>query len=196
VHGDKWLGLLMISVAFVIALMGMTTTFGRFHGSMNADAWQHRRHGGHGGQMMGTPGTHAMRSELFASQWMAGGFMGPGVMMLDAHMPAWIDDSYDLDLADQQIERISAIREHARDAQWNLSTRVREEQWQLMKLLRADNPDSAAVGKQYAGISDLSRQMLEQSVDARSQIDALLTQEQRDALRHRRRAGTINRREF
>jgi len=110
---------------------------------------------------------------------MAGGFMGPGVMMLDAHMPAWIDDSYDLDLADQQIERISAIREYARDVQWDLSTRVREQQWQLMKLLHADNPDPAEIGKQYAGIADLSRQMLEQSVDARNQIDAILTQEQR-----------------
>jgi Spy/CpxP family protein refolding chaperone len=114
---------------------------------------------------------------------MAGGFMGPGVMMLDAHMLAWIDDSYDLDLTDQQIERISVIREHARDAQWDLSTRVREEQWQLMKLLRADNPDPAEVGKQYAAISDLSRQMLEQSVDSRNQIDAILTQEQRIDLR-------------
>ena len=124
-----------------------------------------------------------MRSELFASQWMAGGFMGPGAMMLDAHMPAWIDDRYDLDLTDQQIERISAIRKQARDAQWDLSTRLREEQWQLMKLLRADNPDPAEVGKQYAGISDLSRQMLEQSVDARNQFDAILTQEQRVDLR-------------
>ncbi len=183
VHGDKWLGMLMIAVAFVIALMGVTTTFGRFHGWMDGDAWEHRRHGGGGGHMMGTPGRHATRSELFASQWMAGGFMGPGVMMLDAHMPAWIDDSYDLDLTDQQIARISAIREHARDAQWDLSTRVREEQWQLMTLLRADNPDPAEVGKQYAGISDLSRQMLEQSVDARNQIDAILTQEQRVDLR-------------
>jgi len=52
-----------------------------------------------------------------------------------------------------------------------------------MKLLRADKPDPAEVGKQYAGISDLSRQMLEQSVDARNQIDAILTQQQRVDLR-------------
>ena len=112
--------------------------------------------------------------------------------MLDAHMPGWFDNPYDLDLNDQQVERIDAIRERTRDMQWEFSGRVREGQWQLMKLLRADNPDPAEVGKQYASISDLSRQMLEQSVDTRNQIDAILTQEQRVDLRRWRRNWMTN----
>ena len=191
-QGDKWLGLVMIGVAVIIALMGVTATFGRFHGWMNSDAWEHRRQAGYGSHMMGTPGGHAMGRGLFASRWMGTGFMVPGAMMLDAHMPGWFDNPYDLDLNDQQVERIDAIRERTRDMQWEFSGRVREGQWQLMKLLRADNPDPAEAGKQYAGISDLSRQMLEQSVDARNQIDAVLTQEQRVELRRWRRNRMTN----
>jgi Spy/CpxP family protein refolding chaperone len=183
VHGHKWLGMLMIAVAFVIALMGVTTTFGRFHGWMDGDAWEHRRHGDSRGHMIGTLGRLALGRGSFASQWMGTGFMGQGGMMLDMYAPGWIDYANELALSDQQVKRIDAIRERARDTQWDFSRKVREEQWQLMKLLRADNPDPAEVGKQYAGISDLSRQMLEQSVDSRNQIDAILTQEQRVDLR-------------
>jgi Spy/CpxP family protein refolding chaperone len=123
---------------------------------------------------------------------MGPGFMGQGGMMLEMYAPAWTDYANDSDLSDQQVERIDAIRERARDTQWDFSGRVREGQWQLMKLLRADNPDPAEVGKQYADISDLSRQMLEQSVDARNQIDAILTQQQRVDLRRWRRDWMTN----
>lgn len=191
-HGDKWLGLVMIGVAFVIALIGVTTTVGRFHGWMDGDAWEHRRHGDSRGHMIGTPGSHALGRGSLASQWMGTGFMGQGGMMLDMYAPGWTDYANDLDLSDQQVERIDAIRERARDMQWDFSRRVREGQWQLMKLLRADNPDPAEVGKQYASISDLSRQMLEQSVDTRNQIDAILTQEQRVDLRRWRRNWMTN----
>lgn len=191
-QGDKWLGLVMIAVAILIALMGVTTTFGRFHGSMFGDAWDHRRHAGYGGHMMGRPGSYAMGHGSITSQWMGNGFMGSGAMMSNAHVPGWFDETYDLDLSDEQNERIAAIREQSRDVQWDLSKRLREQQWQLVKLLRADSPHPADAGKQYASISDLSRQMLEQSLNARRSIEAVLTQKQLDELRKRRRAWMLN----
>ncbi len=118
--------------------------------------------------------------------------MGSGAMMFDAHVPGWLDETYDLDLSDEQNERIAAIREQNRDVQWDLSKRMREQQWQLMQLLRADSPNAADTGKQYASISDLNRQMLEQSLNARRDIGAVLTQEQLDKLTKRRRAWMMN----
>lgn len=187
-QGDKWLGLVMIAVAIIIALMGVTTTFGRFHGRLFGDAWEHRRHAGDSGHMMGRPGRDSMGHGPITSQWMGNGFMGSGAMMSDTHVPGWLDETYDLDLSYEQKERIAAIREPSRDVQWDLSKRMREQQWQLMKLLRADSPNPADAGKQYASISDLNRQMLEQSLNARRSIDEVLTQEQLDILRKRRRA--------
>ena len=195
-QGDKWLGLVMIGVAVIIALMGVTTYFSRFHGWMNSDAGEHRRHAGYGSHMMATPGGHAIGRGSFASRWMGTGFMVPGAMMLDAGMPGWFENPYDLDLNDQQVERLDVIREQARDAHWGLAGRVREQQWQLVKLLRADNPDPVEVGKRYASMSDVSRQMLEKSVDARNQIDAILTQAQRVDLRRWRRARMMSWGEF
>ncbi len=191
-QGDKWLGLIMIAVAVIIALLGVTTTSGRFYGRMHDGSWELRRHGGYGGHMMASPGSHAMGRASIGQQWMGNGFMGPSGMMSDAHTSVWFDFGYDLDLSDQQNDRIETILEQARDVQWDLSRRVRDEQWQLMKLVSADSPDPAQVGKQYAGVSELSRQILENSIDARRRIDALLTQEQRDDLRSRRQARIMN----
>ena len=152
-QGNKWLGLIMIAVAVIIALLGVTTTAGRFHGRMHDGPWALGRQGGYGGHMMGGAGSYALGRGSLGHQWMGNGFMGPGGMMSGAQMMGWFDDAYDLDLSDQQNERIEAIREQARDAQWDLSTRMREEQLRLMKLVRADSPEPAEVGKQYAMMS-------------------------------------------
>jgi len=200
-QGDKWLGAVMIAVAVIIALIGVSTTFGRFSGGMHGGFWEqgrHRGYGGHmyGGHIMGTRGGHSMGRGSMASQWMGNGFMGPSGMMLGQHMPGWFDYSSELDLSDQQSERIEAIRKQARDVQRELSERVYEQQRQLATLLRADSADPAQVGKQYASVTELSRQILEHSVAERSAIDAVLTQEQRDKLRNRRHAWMMNWGEF
>ncbi len=195
-QGDKWLGAVMIAVAVIIALIGVTTTFGRFHGGMHGGVWDQRGHRGYGGHMMGTLGGHAMDRGSMPSQWMGNGFMAPAGMMMGPHMPGWLDYSSELDLSDQQSEQIEAIRKRARDFQGELSERVYEEQLQLMKLLRADSPDPAQVGMQYASVAEMSRQILEHSVATRRAVDALLTQEQRDKLKNRRRAWMMNWGEF
>jgi Spy/CpxP family protein refolding chaperone len=195
-QGEKWLGALMIAVAVIIALIGATTTFGRFHGSMHGGVWDQRGHRGYAGHMMGTSGGHAMRRGSMPSQWMGNGFMGPAGMMPGSHTPVWFDYGSELDLSDRQSERIEAIRKQARDVQGELSERVYDQQLQLAKLLRADSPDAAQVGKQYASVTELSRQILEHSVAERSAIDAVLTQEQRDKLRNRRHAWMMNWGEF
>ena len=210
-QGNKWLGLIMIAVAVIIALLGVTTTAGRFHGSMHDGPWELRRHGGYGGHMTGSAGNRAIGRGSMGRQWMGhqgmghqwmahqgmgNGFMGPGGMMHHVYMPGWIEYADDLDLSDQQNERVETIREQARDDQWELSRRMREEQWKLMTLFRADSPDPAEIGKQYARMSDLNRQNLDISVDAQRRIEALLTQEQRDVLRDRRRAWMMNWGEF
>lgn len=102
------------------------------------------------------------------------GGMGPGMMGGYGY-----GNLSALDLTDQQRSKIDQIQDELRKKNWAVMGRLLDEQARMRDLTSADKPDPAAIGKQSMKMADLQRQMLEAGIDARNQIDAVLTKEQK-----------------
>ena len=88
-----------------------------------------------------------------------------------------------LDLKDDQRDKIFAIQEENRSKNWGTMGQLRSEQFKLRRMYNADKVDTKAVGEQQKKVDDLRRQMLQSRLEARSQIEAVLTPEQRKQMR-------------
>jgi Spy/CpxP family protein refolding chaperone len=88
-----------------------------------------------------------------------------------------------LGLSAEQREKIAAVQEENRKANWGAMGQMRSEQFKLRQMYNADKVDSAAVADQQKKVDELRRQMLKSHVDARNQISAILTPEQRKQFR-------------
>jgi Spy/CpxP family protein refolding chaperone len=88
-----------------------------------------------------------------------------------------------LGLSAEQREKIAAVQEENRKANWGTMGQMRSEQFKLRQMYNADKVDSAAVGDQQKKVDELRRQMLKSHVEARNQINAILTPEQRKQFR-------------
>ena len=102
--------------------------------------------------------------------------MGPGMM-----------DGYasraDLNLTAEQRSKIAKIRNDVRRKHWDLMGKMQDEQAQMNEQYNSDQRDDAPLSKSYRDMSELRQQMFDLSLSARRQIDAVLTQEQRDKLK-------------
>lgn len=105
-----------------------------------------------------------------------GGYgMGPGMMY------GWgprYGTGAGLNLTDEQRQKISKIQRDLRSRQWDLMGKMQDEYAR-----RADAPDDAAASKADDQIAALQQQMFTNATAARKQMDAVLTQEQRQQLR-------------
>jgi Spy/CpxP family protein refolding chaperone len=88
-----------------------------------------------------------------------------------------------LDLSSEQREKVASIQEENRRKNWDTMGQVRSEQFKLRQMYYADKIDSTAVSEQQKKVDDLRRQMLKSQVEARNQIAAVLTPEQRKQFR-------------
>jgi Spy/CpxP family protein refolding chaperone len=88
-----------------------------------------------------------------------------------------------LDLKDEQRDKIFAIQEENRSKNWGVMGQLRSEQFKLRRMYYADKVDAKALGEQQKKVDDLRRQMLQSRVEARNQIEAVLTPEQRKQMR-------------
>jgi Spy/CpxP family protein refolding chaperone len=88
-----------------------------------------------------------------------------------------------LDLSSEQREKIAAIQEENRRKNWDAMGQLRSEQFKLGQMYNADKVDSAAVAEQQKKVDELRRQLLKSRLDARNQVAAILTPEQRKQLR-------------
>jgi Spy/CpxP family protein refolding chaperone len=88
-----------------------------------------------------------------------------------------------LNLSAEQSDKIAAIQEENRSKNWNTMGQMRSEQFKLRQMYYADKVDPAAVSEQQKKVDDLRRQMLKSHVEARNQIAAVLTPEQRKQFR-------------
>jgi Spy/CpxP family protein refolding chaperone len=88
-----------------------------------------------------------------------------------------------LNLSAEQSEKIAAIQEENRRKNWETMGQVRSEQFKLRQMYYADKIDPVAVSEQQKKVDDLRRQMLKSQVEARNQIAAALTPEQRKQFR-------------
>jgi Spy/CpxP family protein refolding chaperone len=88
-----------------------------------------------------------------------------------------------LNLSDDQREKIAKIQEESRSKNWGTMGQMRSEMFKLRQMYQGDKLDPNAVTAQQAKVDELRRQMLKSRVEARNQIDALLTKEQRQQFR-------------
>lgn len=134
-------------------------------------------YGGAGPGMMG--GFHG------GGPGMMGGFHGGGPWMMGMHC-GWIVGA--VDLSRDQETRANRICDELRKKHWDLAGTMMTESERLRDLNNADKRDPAVIGQQFAKIQAIQRQMLELSIDAENQLDAVLTPEQKERYRaiHRR----------
>jgi Spy/CpxP family protein refolding chaperone len=110
---------------------------------------------------------------------MMGGYgMGPGMMGGYGSNGAGA-----LNLTDDQRQKMTKIQEDLATTHWALMGRMQEQQYKLRDLVASGKADDASVGKAYKGVEELRQQMWATAADARTQMDAVLTQSQRDQLR-------------
>ncbi len=121
------------------------------------------------------------------AMWGNGGYgpgygMGPGMMWGDG--PGYgAGAGYGINLSDEQRGKIEKIQETTGRTQWELMTKLQDERGRLNELFYSGKRDDAAVTTSYKKIAELRRQMFDNSLAARKQIDAVLTKEQREQLR-------------
>jgi len=121
-----------------------------------------------------------------AGHGMGPGMMGPGMMgsgMMGSGMMGGYALGPDLNLTTEQRSKIAKVQDDARRKQWDLMGKMHDERSQMNELYSSDKRDDAALSKSYRKMSELRNQMFDLSLSAQKQIDAMLTQEQRDKLK-------------
>jgi Spy/CpxP family protein refolding chaperone len=118
---------------------------------------------------------------------MMGGGMGPGMTggmgsgMMGGGM-GFMALRY-LDLNDQQRAQANRIHDDLRRKNWDLLGRTQDETAKLRDLYSAEKFDRAAVTAAYKRLGELRQARIENSLEAHEKLDAILTPEQRKALR-------------
>jgi Spy/CpxP family protein refolding chaperone len=111
---------------------------------------------------------------------------GPGSQGDDASGRSMTRD-YGLDpglnLSLEQRDGIFAIQDALRRKHWDLAGRIRDQQSRMDEQYASNTPDNAALSRRYRNMSALRQQMFDLSLDARRQIDAILTPQQREKLK-------------
>jgi Spy/CpxP family protein refolding chaperone len=112
--------------------------------------------------------------------WGPGGGRGPG------GGPGWGGGGYGpgwglaaLNLTDEQQQKIASIQEENRRKNWEAMGQVRAEQFKLRQMTFAEKVDANAIVEQQKKVDDLRRNTLKSRLEARNQVDAILTPEQR-----------------
>jgi Spy/CpxP family protein refolding chaperone len=88
-----------------------------------------------------------------------------------------------LNLTDEQREKVLKIQEEHRSKNWDTMGKMRAEQFKLRQLAFGEKLDAAAIADQQKKVDELRRQMLKSRVEARNQIAAVLTAEQKQQFR-------------
>ena len=90
----------------------------------------------------------------------------------------------DLNLTAEQRRRIAKIEASLRHAQWELMGKIQDQEAQMNEQFNLEQRNDAALSKSYRNISDLRNQMFDLSLHAETEIDTVLTEEQRTKLRN------------
>lgn len=123
----------------------------------------------------------------------AGYGMGPG--MMGGYGPGYgmgpgASGSYQgLELSADQRAKIAKIQQDLRTKHWALMGKMMDARFKLQELYDTDKPDATAIDQQYKEVDNLRRQMIDQSIEARNQINGVLTDKQREKLSQSGRSG-------
>lgn len=148
---------------------------------------------GMGPGMMGGNGSgYGMGQGMMGGNGSGYGYgMGPGMMDgngfgcgMGPSMMGGYGSRADLNLTAEQRGKIAKIQNDLRRKHWDLMGKMLEEQSQMNEQYNSDQRDDASLSKSYRNMSELRTQMFDLSLSARRQIDAVLTTEQRDKIKH------------
>jgi protein CpxP len=139
---------------------------------------------GYGPGMMGQGYGPGMMGQGYGPGMMGQG-MGPGMMggMMGSGMMYGANPYAALDLSAEQRAKIGDIQEGLWRKQWDLMGKMHEERYHMHQLMSGVAPDDASARKAYQAMADAHKKMFDAMLDARKQIDAVLTKEQRDRLK-------------
>lgn len=132
---------------------------------------------GMGAGMMGGYGSSYGMGPGMMGDYGSGYGMGPG--MMGNYAPR-----SDLNLTVEQRSKIGKIQESVRRKHWDLMGKMQDEQAQMNEQYNSDKRDDAAISKSFRKMSEFRHEMFDLSLSAQSQIDAVLTKEQREKQRH------------
>ncbi len=100
-----------------------------------------------------------------------------------------------LGLSEDQRATVRQIMEDTRRKNWDALGQIRSERFKLREMLRGDKVDPDAAVEQKRKVDDLQRQVMRSRLEARNQVLALLTPEQRERVSAlRQRHGSRDRR--
>ena len=113
-----------------------------------------------------------------------GGYgMGPG--MMGGYGGGYTNDAYaGLDLSSEQRKKIADIHEETSKAMWNLMGAMREQGYRMQGMFWPGPADDSAAHKSYEAMAATQKAMFELQLQARKKIDAVLTKDQHEKLRH------------
>lgn len=122
---------------------------------------------------------------------MMGGYgMGPGMMGgqgsgygMGHGMMGGYASRADLNLTAEQRSKVAKIQNDVRRKHWDLMGKMQDEQAHMNEQYDSGQRDDAPLSKSHRDMAELRQQMFDLSLTARRQIDAVLTQEQRDKLK-------------
>jgi Spy/CpxP family protein refolding chaperone len=143
--------------------------------------------GGYGPGMMGGGYGMGMMGGGYSMGMMGGGY-GMGMMggygrgMMGGY---GMGPMHGLELSKQQRDKINAIHDDLRKQNWQRMGKMMDAMSRMRALYQSDTPDPKAIGKAFAEISDIKRQMLEARVAAHNKLNQVFTAEQRKELRER-----------
>ena len=83
----------------------------------------------------------------------------------------------ELQLVDEQRDKIQLIQEENRQKNWAAMGQVRTEMFALRRMYSADKVDANAVAEQQKKVDELRRLMLKSRLESRNQVEAVLTPE-------------------
>jgi len=125
----------------------------------------------------GMTGVFGMGTGVISGYGM-GSDMGPGMM-------GRYSLRSDLNLTSEQRSKISKIQGDLRRKHWDLMGKMQDEQALMNDQYDSNKRDDGAVSKGYRKMSEFRHQMFDLSLAAQSQIEAVLTKEQREKQRQR-----------
>jgi Spy/CpxP family protein refolding chaperone len=111
---------------------------------------------------------------------------GPGWQPMIGPQMGFGLDYRSLKLSDEQRDRILAIERAASGKRWEMMGRMREQGLRMHESDAAGKLDDEALRKNFLAMSEAHKAMFETSLQARKDIQAVLTPEQREQLGRRR----------
>lgn len=136
---------------------------------------------GMGPGMMGGYGGNSMSPGMMGNYGQGAYGMGPGMMWGYARGGEY----WGLDLSADQRKKIDQLQEETAKAQWQLMGTMHQQGFHMHGMFGPGALDEQEARKAFNAMVDAQKEMFELSLKAHKQIDAVLTNEQRNQLRRK-----------